>query len=356
MTNDDRWRAVLARDSGLDGVFVFAVTSTGIYCRPSCPARRPRRTNVRFYGLPEAAEAAGFRACRRCRPRGVSIRDTRTKLVRRVCRAIDSAQLDTPTVKALAAGEGVSTAYLQRTFKQTLGMTPRDYIDARRFRRLKRSLRAGSTVSAAQFDAGFGSSRALYERASEHLGMTPASYQRGGRGARIRYGVAACSLGRVIVARTARGICAVRLGDTEAELRRELESEFPAADLRRDDTALEPVLQQIVTACDGESVERPADELPLDIVATAFQWAVWHALRAIPAGETRTYSEIARAVGSPKAVRAVGNACAANPLAVVIPCHRVAREDGSLGGYRWGVERKRELLERERREASAQQL
>jgi AraC family transcriptional regulator, regulatory protein of adaptative response / methylated-DNA-[protein]-cysteine methyltransferase len=232
-----------------------------------------------------------------------------------------------------------------------LGMTPRDYIDAHRFRRLKKSLRSGVTVSAAQFDAGFGSSRALYERASDHLGMTPASYRRGGRGARIRFGVTQCALGRVIVATTDRGICAVRLGDTAAELTHELESEFPEAEIYRDDTSLEPLIRRVVSACDGSAETGAGDDLPFDIVATAFQWAVWRELRAIPVGETRTYSQIARAVGSPKAVRAVGNACAANPLAVVIPCHRVTRGDGADGGYRWGPERKRRLLASEQKEA-----
>jgi len=340
-----RWRAVLERDRRGDGRFVFAVRSTGIYCRPSCPARRPRRSQVAFFDRPDAAEQAGFRACRRCRPREAGAADPQAALVRRVCRLIDEGGEEGWRLPALAEAAGVSPRRLMRTFKQALGVSPRQYAEARRLAAFKRRLKKGDSVTTALYDVGFGSSSRLYEDVQGRLGMTPSTYRRGGRGLSLRYTIAASPLGRLLVAATERGIAAVSLGASEAALEAALRAEYPAATVERDDLTLAPRVRAVLDRLAGSG----GPELPLDINATAFQWRVWQELLRIPAGATRSYGEVARALGRPSAARAVARACASNPVALVIPCHRVVAGDGSLGGYRWGAERKKRLLEREAR-------
>ncbi len=341
-TAEMRWHAVLARDARYDGSFVYAVRSTGVYCRPSCPSRRPRRGVVTFYAAPSAAEAAGFRACRRCRPNAAGS-GPETEWVRQACAVLDRA--DGPvSLGALARTVGVRPEPLRRAFAALTGITPRQYAEARRTERLRRSLRAGRGVSHAVYGAGFSSPSRVYERPL--LGMTPATYAKGGRGARITYVVAPCPYGRMLVATTERGVCRVALADRDDVLERDLRREFPHAEIRRDAAALQQALQPLLARIDGRPV---ALDLPLDVRATAFQSRVWTALRRIPFGETRSYGEVARAIGQPRAVRAVARACAANPVAIVVPCHRVVRADGEPGGYRWGVERKAALLASESR-------
>src|SRR6267378_5536093 len=348
--NLELWNAVLARDASQDGSFVFAVRSTGIYCRPSCPARRPRREQVRFFQVPEAAEQAGFRACRRCHPRRAQTGDPQIDLVRRICHAIDEHDEEPLTLKTLSTETGVSAHYLQRTFKSVMGITPRQYAESRRLDQFKSRVKNGASVTDAMYDAGYGSSRGLYEKSSARVGMTPATYGRGGQGMRIIYTIAGCPLGRVLVAATERGVCSVALGDSAADLSTALFAEYPNASIDSRDTLISPSLNlwlsKVLEHLNGKS---PRVDLPLDIQATAFQWQVWEELQRIPLGATRSYQEIAKAIGKPKAVRAVASACAGNHLALVIPCHRVIREDKSMGGYRWGLKRKEELLERERR-------
>ncbi len=349
MNNPEMWTAVMARDASRDGSFVFAVRSTGIYCRPSCPARRPRREQVSFFNIPEAAEQAGFRACRRCHPRRAKSIDPRIELVRQICHAIDDHDEEPQTLERLSGQTGVSAHHLQRTFKEVMGITPRQYSESRRLDRFKSKIRKGASVTEAMYEAGYGSSRSLYEKSADRLGMTPAVYGRGGRGMKIVYTTTNTSLGRLLVAATTRGVCAVTLGDSDAELVRALFAEYANASIDSQDTAISPSLniwlQRVLEYVNGES--GPTD-LPLDIQATAFQWRVWEELRRIPLGVTRSYQEIANSIGKPKAVRAVASACARNRAALVIPCHRVIREDRSLGGYRWGLERKEKLLKRER--------
>ncbi|MCP5366358.1 MAG: bifunctional DNA-binding transcriptional regulator/O6-methylguanine-DNA methyltransferase Ada [Hyphomicrobiales bacterium] len=345
--DDTMWRAVMARDGAFDGRFVYAVTSTGIYCRPSCSSRRPRRERVRFFTLPEAAAAGGFRACRRCRPDAVAAPDPATDMARRTCRAIadwPDTETGMPTLEQLGDAVGVSPHHLQRTFKKVLGLSPRAYADALRMGRFKDAVRGGDTVTGALYEAGFGSSSRLYERAAGHLGMTPASYARGGRGARIAFAVVPSDLGRVLVAATARGVCLVALGEDDGALESELRRDFPAAEIARDDGALAPWVRAVLDTLDGA----PHPDLPLDVRATAFQARVWRQLLTIPRGETRTYGEIAAQLGQPGAARAVGRACATNPVSLVVPCHRAVGSDGRLTGYRWGVDRKQALLARER--------
>jgi AraC family transcriptional regulator of adaptative response/methylated-DNA-[protein]-cysteine methyltransferase len=346
LSAERRWRIVLERDRRYDGAFVYAVRSTGIYCRPSCPSRRPRRKWVAFFPVPEAAERAGFRACRRCRPGAAAAPDPRVPLVRSVCRLIDLHPDAPADLATLSVRSGVTPHQLLRAFRRVLGISPRQYRDARRVDRLKAELRARRGVSPALYQAGYGSPSRVYERAHAQLGMTPAAYSRGAPGARIAYTVVPSSLGRLLVAATARGICRVSLGDDGGRLEAALRAEFPAADLRRERRggSLESAVGAILRYVDG-SAERL--DLPLDVRATAFQRRVWEALRRVPYGRRRSYTDIARAIGNPAAVRAVGRACAANPAALVIPCHRVVRQDGGLGGYRWGVERKKALLETE---------
>ncbi len=348
MNNPEMWKAVLARDASRDGTFVFAVRSTGIYCRPSCPARRPRREQVKFFQVPEAAEREGFRACRRCHPRRAQAIDPRIDLVRRICHAIDEHDEEAQTLGTLSAQIGVSAHHLQRTFKEVMGMTPRQYAESQRLKRFKANVKNGSSVIDAMYTAGYGSSRGLYEKSSAQLGMTPATYGRGGKGMRIVYTIADSPLGRLLVAATERGVCAVALGDSDSELAAKLFAEYPQASIDSKDTKISPTLNVwLSNVLDSLTGRTPRIDLPLDIQATAFQWRVWEELRRIPFGSTRSYQEIARAIGQPKAVRAVARACASNHAALVIPCHRVIREDKSLGGYRWGLERKRKLLENE---------
>jgi AraC family transcriptional regulator of adaptative response/methylated-DNA-[protein]-cysteine methyltransferase len=340
-----RWRAVLARDQRHDGTFVFAVGSTGIYCRPSCPARRPKREGVRFYLLPEQAEGDGYRACRRCRPREAAARNPHVEMVRRVCAILDGEHERVPTLADLGARVGLSPFHLQRMFRRATGMTPREYTDARRIGRFKELLQRKESITMATYEAGYGSSSRLYEKTPTLLGMTPKAYRRGGAGLDIRYATAPSPLGRLLVAATPRGVCAVKLGDKDAPLIAALRREFPEAALGRDAGGLRRATATLVRALRGGA---PRVDLPLDIRATAFQWKVWRALLAIPQGETRTYRQIAAIVGAPRAPRAVGRACATNPVAIAIPCHRVIREDGGLGGYAYGIGRKRRLIETER--------
>jgi AraC family transcriptional regulator of adaptative response/methylated-DNA-[protein]-cysteine methyltransferase len=340
-----RWHIVLARDRRYDGVFVYAVRSTGIYCRPSCPSRRPRRAQVEFFPIPEAAEAAGFRACRRCRPSRIAAADPAVGTVRELCRVIE-ARLDQPAdLAGLGRRAGLSSHQVLRAFRRVLGVSPRQYRDARRLARLKTSLKERRHVSPAIYEAGYGSSSRVYERAAASLGMTPATYSRGGRGAVIRYAIVPSPLGHLLVAATPRGVCRISLGDDFAALERELRTEFPAATIRRDDGALATWTRATVRHLEGR---QPTLDLPLDIRATAFQQRVWTELRKIPYGRTRSYQAVARAIGRPGASRAVARACAGNPVSLAIPCHRVVRRNGDLGGYRWGAERKRRLLETER--------
>lgn len=342
---DRCWTAVQARDPRADGSFVYAVRSTRIYCRPSCPSRRPRRAQVVFFPRPEAAEAAGFRACRRCRPGGAAPADPGGAIARAVCAAIDAGATPARAVAQAAAGAGVGAPQVRRRFTAALGITPRQYAEARRMDGLRRSLRAGPSITAAMYDAGMGSSSRLYERSDSELGMTPAAYRHGGAGVRIAYTIQDSPLGRLLVAATARGVCAVSLGDADAPLEAALAGEYPSAVTARDDAVLGPAVQAILAHLRGET---PRIDLPVDVQATAFQRRVWRALRAIPAGETRSYGQVARAIGRPGAARAVARACAANPVSLIVPCHRVVRGDGAPSGYRWGAARRAALLDAER--------
>lgn len=343
-----RWQAVKNRQADADGKFVFAVRSTNIYCRPSCPSRRPKPQNVLFFRNPGEAEQAGFRACLRCRPNGPSPGGQLALRVQQVCRQIEMALAEDSSQRLalaeLSALSGVSSHQLERLFLRILGVTPRQFIDARRMAHLKRSLRKGEKVTMATYDAGFGSSSRLYERAPAQMGMTPAVYRRGGAGMKLNYTVARSRLGLVLVAATDRGISAVYLGDSAATLERELALEYPHAEIRKDANGMSKWLRGVLEHLRGRE---PHVSLPTDVQATAFQRRVWEELRRIPFGCTRTYAEVARAIGEPKAVRAVAHACAKNPVSVVVPCHRVVRGDGHLAGYRWGLERKRALLRSE---------
>ena len=353
LDSPELWNAVMKRDSSRDGSFVFAVRSTGIYCRPSCPARRPKPEQVSFFSLPEAAEQAGFRACRRCHPRRAQAADPRVELVRQICHAIDEHDEEPQTLKTLSAETGVSAHHLQRTFKELMGITPKQYAESRRLNQFKANVKQGASVIDAMYTAGYGSSRGLYEQSGSRLGMTPATYGRGGKGMRIIYTTAACSLGRLLVAATERGVCSVALGDSDAALVNGLFAEYPNAAIDSRDVSISPSLNlwlnQVLQLIAGKT---PHADLPLDIQATAFQWQVWEELRRIPRGATRSYQEVANAIGKPKAVRAVASACANNHLAIVIPCHRVVRGDKNPSGYRWGLQRKQELLNQERASAN----
>jgi len=313
-----------------------------VYCRPSCPSRRPRRDSVEFFPDPRQAERAGYRACLRCKPTEIS---SQAQAVTRARQLLDKAE-GVMTLADLSKSVGVSPFHLQRLFKRATGLSPREYQSARRMQQVKHGLRKGDDVTTALYDAGFGSPSRLYEKAGQQLGMTPGTYRRGGAGMTIQYAIVPSPLGRILVAATARGLCAVRFGESASELERELRDEFRAAQVQRDKAVLQPYLQPLLASLRGENVTM---NLPLDVRATAFQNKVWQALREIRVGETRSYSEVARAIGDPKAVRAVAAACASNPVALAVPCHRVVRSDGELAGYRWGIERKKKLLEQERR-------
>ena len=338
-------RAVAQRDVRLDGMFVYGVRSTGIYCRPSCPARRPHPKKVIIFAVPDAAERAGFRACRRCHPRQ-SPRSAQAELIERVCNEIKANADQSVDLRRLAALAGFSAGHLHRTFRQATGVTPRQYADAIRVTQLKSDLRKGTDVTTALNQAGYGSTSRLYERSNAQLGMTPATYGRGGRGMKISYAIADCTLGRVLVAATERGVSAVYLGEKDESLAAVLRTEYPHAEIRRGSGAQSQWVRAIVRHLAGSQSQL---DLPSDVVATAFQRRVWEALRSIPLGATRTYSEVARLLGQPSATRAVARACATNPISIMVPCQRVIRTDGSLGGYRWGLQRKKLLLEQERK-------
>lgn len=339
-SDDERWQAVLRREATADGRFYYAVATTGVYCRPACPSRRPKRENVSFFETIEAAQSAGFRPCRRCEPHKVS---TQQRVVAHVQRLLQTAET-APSLAELAETVGLSPFYLQRLFKRATGLSPKEYASLCRMDRLKAGLKQGATVTAALYEAGYGSSRALYDQAQQQLGMTPSAYRRGGAGERIAYATAETPLGRILVAATDRGVCALRFGETEPALVTELEHEFPRAGLVHDPDGLEPYVKAVRAHLSGRQTSL---DFPLDVRATAFQQQVWNALRSIPYGEVRSYREVAGMIGEPTAVRAVARACATNPVALAIPCHRVLRASGHLSGYRWGIDRKRVLLDRE---------
>lgn len=342
ITQDPRWAAMQARDPAADGRFCYGVITTGVYCRPSCPSRRARPEHVRFYDSAAAAEAAGFRPCRRCRPEQVDP-GGRQAQVTALCRYIEQADR-IPTLAELAAYARLSPWYLQRLFKAGTGLSPRAYAQACRAERVRRALAREQSVTEAIFEAGYGAGSRFYEEADQLLGMPPGRYRAGGAGAEIRFAIGQCSLGAILVAMSDKGICAILLGDDAEALLRELQDRFPSARLIGGDGDFEQKVALVVGL-----VESPGRELdlPLDIRGTVFQQKVWQALRQIPAGATISYAELARRIGQPRAVRAVAGACAANALAVAIPCHRVVRSDGGLSGYRWGIARKRQLLARE---------
>jgi AraC family transcriptional regulator, regulatory protein of adaptative response / methylated-DNA-[protein]-cysteine methyltransferase len=346
LTHDDdsRWNAVLKRDAARDGEFVFAVSSTGVYCRPSCAARRPRRENVQFFPIPEAAERAGYRACLRCHPRALS-GNAELKIVRGICRYIEQHLDELLTLDRLGREFHQSPFHLQRKFKAVLSITPREYADSCRLKTLKRNLQAGDSVTRAMYDAGYGSSSRLYERTASQLGMTPDKYRRGAIAATIRYTCTESPLGRMLIAATEKGVCSIQFGRSDSELLEGLKREFPFAVRKQDEGGLHSWANALLKHMEGKKLD---SSLPLDIRATAFQRQVWTYLQSIPFGETKSYSQVAKAIGQPQACRAVARACATNPVAVEIPCHRVVREDGTMGGYRWGLERKKALLQIEK--------
>ena len=340
---DAQWAAVQRRDPSADGAFWYSVRTTGVYCRPTCGARLPRRENVRFHASPDEAEQAGFRPCKRCRPDEQSLADYRAGVVANACRTIENAE-EAPELDTLATEAGMSRFHFHRVFKSITGLTPKAYAKAHRANRVRGELARSPTVTGAIYDAGFNSNGAFYAASPSLLGMTPSEFRAGAPGKAIRFAVGECSLGAILVAATNRGVCTILLGDDASALVRDLEDRFPRARFVGGDAAFEGWVAKIVGF-----VEAPALglDLPLDLRGTAFQQRVWQALRDIPFGETASYAQIASRIGAPKATRAVAQACAANPLAVVIPCHRVVRQDGGLSGYRWGIERKRALLDRE---------
>lgn len=341
--DDARLAAVRARDAQADGRFVYSVRTTGVYCRPSCAARPARRENIAFHDTCTDAEAAGFRPCKRCKPDQAGQAERRAAVVAQACRAIEAAQ-EMPDLDTLAASAGMSRFHFHRVFKEATGLTPRAYAQARRAERLRAQLPESTSVTNAMYDAGYNSSGRFYAQSNGMLGMQPSAYRAGAAGQEVRFGVGQCSLGAVLVAATPKGVCAILLGDDPEALVHDLQDRFPKARLIGGDHAFEQWMAQVIGL-----IEMPAQglDLPLDVRGTAFQQRVWQALRAIPPGSTASYAEIAGRIGAPKAVRAVAQACAANALAVAIPCHRVVRSDGNLSGYRWGVARKRQLLERE---------
>ncbi|MFZ5644824.1 MAG: bifunctional DNA-binding transcriptional regulator/O6-methylguanine-DNA methyltransferase Ada [Bacillota bacterium] len=348
------WQALLSRDKELDGSFVYAVRSTGIYCRPSCKSKLPRREQVAFYSLPEAAEQAGFRPCLRCEPQRLEYLDPLVRLVQQVCNIIQKHDFNMPlTLADLGKRIHMSPHYLQKAFKKLMGITPKQYVDACRLKRLKESINEGKDVTGALYNAGYSSSSRLYEKAPSRLGMTPGSYLRGGRGMQIAFTITDSPLGRLLVAVTNRGVCSASLGDEDAALIKDLYKEYPEAGIRRDEEYLGKTVETFFNFLSGW---QPHLDLPIDLQVTAFQWRVYEQLLAIPYGSTRNYEEIAKAISEPKAVRAVARAVAGNPAAILIPCHRVIRKNGSLGGYRWGIKRKENLLELEKKISSGREI
>lgn len=341
---DPRWAVLVSKDSRADGTFVYSVATTGVYCRPSCGARRPRPENVQFHADAAAAERSGFRPCRRCKPDEPPVAERRAAQVAALCRWIE-AQPRAPSLRELADYAGASPSHVQRVFKRVMGISPRAYAAARRGRAVRAALERGSPVTEAIYEAGYGSGSRFYEQSGRLLGMTATDYRAGAPRRPIRVAVGECSLGSILVAATERGVCAILLGDDPEGLLHDLERRFPRAELIAGDAEFEGIVARVVALVECPGMDA---SIPLDVRGTAFQQRVWEALRRIPAGSTSTYTEIARAIGAPAAVRAVAGACAANPLAVAIPCHRVVRKGGGLSGYRWGIERKRALLGRER--------
>jgi AraC family transcriptional regulator, regulatory protein of adaptative response / methylated-DNA-[protein]-cysteine methyltransferase len=340
---DPRWASVVARDPGADGTFYYSVKTTGVYCRPSCAARRARPENVRFHTTREEAEKAGLRPCKRCKPNQPSLVEQHAAKVTKACRLIEESE-KASSLEELANHAGMSTYHFHRVFKTITGLTPREYAVAHRAKRVRNELSRSGTVTEAIYDAGYSSNGRFYETSNEVLGMTPSNYRAGGASTEIRFAVGECSLGSILVAQSERGVCAILLGDDPGELVRDLQDRFPRANLIGGDAEFERLVSKVVGF-----IEAPALglDLPLDIRGTAFQQRVWQALSEIPAGSTASYADIADRIGAPNSVRAVAQACAANALAVAIPCHRVVRNDGALSGYRWGVDRKRALLKRE---------
>lgn len=341
---DPRWQAVLARDAGADGSFVYAVSTTGIYCRPSCPSRHAKPVHVGFYPTCEAAARAGFRPCRRCKPNERGLAGDQAAMVATICRFIEGAE-EEPRLDELARRARMSPFHFHRVFKAVTGLTPKAYAAAHRSQRVRAELvRPGTSVTSAIYGAGFNSNGRFYATANDVLGMTPTDYKAGGANTAIHFAVGECSLGSILVARSERGVCAILLGDNPDALARDLQDQFPQAQLIGGDPSFEDLVAKVVGFVEAPGLGL---DLPLDVRGTVFQQRVWQALRDIPAGETVSYSELARRIGAPKAVRAVAQACAANHIAVAIPCHRVVRNDGALSGYRWGVERKRALIAKE---------
>lgn len=346
--DDEKWRAVVERDETKDGLFVFAVRSTGIYCKPSCPARHPNLEHVVFFSQPDEAERSGFRACKRCRPREARP-SARAELIQRTCAYVEANLDEKLTLENLSHKAGLSPFHFQRTFKRILGISPRQYVEARRLERVKRSLTNGETVTNSLYKAGFTSKGRLYEKTPAQLGVSPGLFRRGGQGLRIRYTIVDSRIGRVLLAATERGACAVCMGASDEAVEATLKEDYYAADLHRDDVGMKKWAEALLSYFDGHEFPR---DLPLDLQATAFQWRVWKEIQSIPYGQTVTYSSIAKSLGTPQAVRAVARACATNPVAIVIPCHRVIGKDGSLRGYGWGVKRKKTLLSLENKTQS----
>lgn len=342
--SESRWSAVVNRDAKADGQFYYSVKTTGVYCRPSCAARLALRQNVAFYATLEEAEQAGFRECKRCKPRDISLAASHSAAIARACRIIEEAD-EVPNLDTLSASVGLSPHYFHRLFKKVTGLTPKAYAAAQRNNRMREGLTSSPSVTRAIYDAGFNSSSRFYESSDAVLGMLPKTYREGGRGVAIRFAIGECWLGSILVASSEKGVCAILLGDDPEKLMHDLEDQFPKAKLVGGDADYEALVGRVVGFLEAPSAGL---ELPLDIRGTAFQQRVWQALTQIPVGKTMSYAEIAAQIGRPKSVRAVAQACGANALAVAIPCHRVIRNDGGLSGYRWGVERKEKLLQRER--------
>jgi AraC family transcriptional regulator of adaptative response/methylated-DNA-[protein]-cysteine methyltransferase len=343
--SDPRWPSIVARDASADGLFYYAVATTGVYCRPSCAARQARPENVKYFETIAAAEKSGFRACKRCKPNQASITEQNAKKIARACRLIEKSE-EMPALAALAKHADMSVFHFHRTFKTVTGLTPNDYAAAHRGQRLRSSLERSNTVTDAIYDAGFNSSGRAYENTNHVLGMTPSQFRAGGADTDIFFAIAQSSLGSILVAQSEKGVCSILIGDDPVALARELQDQFPKANLLGDQPGYEDIVAKVLGL-----IEQPGIglDLPLDIRGTAFQRRVWKALQQIPPGSTATYTDIAKQIGSPKAVRAVAQACASNVIAVAIPCHRVIRTDGALSGYRWGVARKSALLSREAR-------